>query len=138
MTWKDSFWSFLIYTGLNFPVLYLRNWHDGKLHFDLHYMIRDALMAIALGLMVAGLQELRRGGHEMARRIFWKCSLIWVAISIDLACVVIACKGTAADLAMDYFLDLSLVFVAIPFPLSLYLNRIKAKSILQPTTNHAS
>jgi hypothetical protein len=138
MNWKESLSTFLIYVGINFPVFYLTNWKDGKLHFDPHYLIKDALAAIALGLLIVGLQELRRGGHQRARRILWKCYFIWIAIFIDLLCVAIAYKATSVELAMDYFLDFSLVLAAVPFPLALYLNRKQNTSTSQPITNNAS
>jgi uncharacterized membrane protein len=39
---------------------------------------------------------------------------------------------------MDYFMGLSLVLAAVPFPLALYLNRKQNKSMSQPITNNAS
>ena len=96
-------------------------------------------MAIAIGLLVVGFQELDRGGHRKVRRILRNCLIVWgVVFVIMMVSGVLLRAWALLDSAMDYFGYSSFVLVVLPLALALYLNRKQPKSTLQPTIDNAS
>jgi hypothetical protein len=139
MNWKKSLSEFLIPAGVYFPVLYLSGWKRRGPFFTSHNLIQSALTAIATGLIIVGLNELRRGGHQKIRRMLWRTFFAWIAIIIVFVVSAIALHQWALlDSALDYIFYLSFALCAVPLALALYLNRKQLKSTLQPTTHNAS
>jgi Ni,Fe-hydrogenase I cytochrome b subunit len=139
MNWKRSLSEFLVYVGINFTVFYLSGWKRQGPFFNFHNLTQSALVAIAAGLVIVGLQELRRGGHQEVRRFWGKFLMVWFAIFVIILVEAIKHHETASpDSVVDSLLYLFLVPCIVPFSLALYLNRKQPESTLQPTTNNAS
>jgi hypothetical protein len=118
-----------------FVILIFFDWLKLKFHFNSHTFIEDALWATAGAFGWVGFEELDRGGHTSARKLFRKCLLVWLVISFILILPSVYFK---IDYVFRYSLYLFGVLFAAPFPVALYLNRNQNKSRSQPTTDNAS
>jgi hypothetical protein len=139
MNWKRMLSEFLIYAGISFSVFYLTGWKGQGPFFNSHNLIQSALVAIAAGLIIVGLQELRRGGHQEARIFLRNSLMVWFTILVVmLVSSIVFHKTDVPDSAVNSLLYLFLVPSVVPLILALYLNRKKPESTLQPTTDNAS
>jgi hypothetical protein len=139
MNWKRSLSEFLIYAGISFTVFYLTGWKTPGPLFSSHNLIQSALVAIAAALVIVGLQELRRGGHQEVRRFWGNFLMVWFGIFVIIFVSAIVLHRTdVPDSAMDSLLYLFLVPSVVPLILALYLNRKRPPPALQPTTDNAS
>jgi len=139
MNWKRSLSEFLICAGISFTVFYLTGWKTHGPFFNSHNLIQSVLVAVAAGLVIVGLQELRRGGHQEIRRFWGKFLMVWFGIFVIIFVSAIVFHRTdVPDSAVDTLLYLFLVPSIVPLALALYLNRKPPESTLQPTTDNAS
>ncbi len=139
MNWKKSLSEFLIFAGISFAIFYLSGWKLRTPFFNSHNLILSGLPAIATGLIAVGLQGLRTGGHQKARRILRNFLVVWYAIFVAfLVGAMVLHQTNVPDTAVDAFLYIFLAPCLIPLPLALYLNHKLHKSNLQPTTTNAS
>jgi len=133
MNWKAAVNNLVVYSVFPFALIWLSHRRRWGSHYSSYDLIEDALAAIATGLIVAGFQELDRGGHQGISRTVKKCFIIWFAIFIiSLLGTATLYKATGLRQAEHYFFCFSLLPAAVPLPLALYLNRKQHESTSQP------
>jgi len=139
MNWKRMLSEFLIYAGIDFTVFYLSGWKRQEPFFNSHNLNQSALVAIAVGLVIVGLRELGRGGHQEVRRFWGKFLMVWFAVFILVLVEAIKYHGAALpDSVLDTLLYLFLVPCIVPLALALYLNRKQSGSEPQQTSVNVS
>jgi len=139
MNWKNWLSAFLENSAMFFIIYIFIRWTDRKFEINIYGFFVVAVMVIASSMGTIGSEELKRGGHQTARRIWKACILIPITVLFVLIITDnISYNKPIWTSAIGYLCFSSFVLLATSYPMALYLNRNQKKSTSQPTTDNAS